>query len=103
MFKEFVIVVCDVRCSRDDFDPAPKYRCFVNDELFTERTWIWNNCYLEESIQILAKPGKYNIRYELVNPDRASIKFSNVRIKQGSAVVSANSLIHIYPSKNENT
>lgn len=43
----------------------PVYRLYVNDELFTERTYIWINKYLKESVSIKVLPGDYVVRYEL--------------------------------------
>ena len=50
MQTEFVIAKCDVYCKWTG--PYPRYRCYVNDELFSERTWIWQDVYLEENLQI---------------------------------------------------
>lgn len=55
MKGRFVLVQCDVYC--EWHDSPPRYRAFVHDELFVERTWIWEGAYLEEQFQILAKPG----------------------------------------------
>jgi hypothetical protein len=96
MSAEFVIAVCDVRCSVNEHDDPPKYRCYVNDELFTERTWIWSGFYLEESLQIFAAPGKYRVRYELVGDTDAAINYTNLQIQQGPAVISTDGAIHIY-------
>ena len=52
MTKKFVRVVSDVYCTWEGL--APTYRVYVNDELFTERTWIWTQDYLEEMLQIQA-------------------------------------------------
>jgi hypothetical protein len=95
MLEEFVVAVCDVRCRWNHKD-NPKYRCYVNDELFAERTWIWTNEYLEESIQISALPGKYKIRYELFDSQDAVIETSNLRIEHGPAVISPRGEVHIY-------
>jgi len=103
MLKEFVIAICDVKCIWDQSAPPPKYRCYVNDELFTERTWIWQNVHLEESLQILAEPGKYRVRYELVDPESASIEWTNLRVEHGPAMIIRNSEIYIHRPKNENT
>jgi hypothetical protein len=100
---EFVIAVCDVRCRWCEPTPPPRYRCYVNDELFTERTWIWINEYLEESLQISAPPGKYRVRYELVDPEDAEISVSNLRVDCGPAMITQHGDIYIYKSKNENT
>ena len=94
MQTEFVIAQCDVYCKWSG--PPPRYRCFVNDELFTERTWIWHNEYLEESIQINAPPGKYQVRYELVDPEHAAIKVRNLRIETGPAIITRYGQVQIY-------
>jgi hypothetical protein len=39
---------------------------YINDELFTERTWIWREHYLNEMLQIQAEPGVYRVRVEAV-------------------------------------
>ena len=62
MTQQFVRVLADVHCDCAP-DQRPIYRLYVNDELFTERTWIWENVYLEEVIPILAEPGDYVVRY----------------------------------------
>jgi len=85
MQTQFVIVLTDVHCTWSG--EPPRYRCYVNDELFVERTWIWTEHYLREQLQILAEPGQYNIRYELVGPANAKLKIKNYRIAQGPAVV----------------
>jgi hypothetical protein len=59
--------------------------------------------YLEESLQILAPPGKYQVRYELVDSDDVAINMSNLRIAQGPAMITVHGDIYIHRSKNENT
>lgn len=75
----FVRVTCDVHCTWSKH--PPRYRAYVNDELFTERTWIWQDTYLEETFQILAPPGKYLIRYQLVDTKRAQLEVRNYRVE----------------------
>jgi len=79
----FVKVTCDVHCTWSKH--APRYRAFVNNELFTERTWIWQDTFLEETFQILAPPGKYLIRYELVDGKRAALEVRNYRVEPDPA------------------
>ena len=81
MSREHVMVKCDVYC--DWKDQPPVYRLFVNSELFTERTYIWQQQYLEELIPIYAGPGKYRIRYELVPPSTGTITVKNMRVAEG--------------------
>ena len=96
MQKEAVTVIADVNLKWAE--NPPRYRCYVNDELFTERTWIWNECYLEENIHIYAEPGQYSIRYELVDPEAAKIKIRNFRIANGSATVCQKGYVQITAS-----
>jgi len=81
MQTHFVRVECDItaKVHRQPF----RYRAYVNSELFAERTWIWENCYLEESFQIQAGPGVYPIRFETVDETNGRIKVRNYRIVEG--------------------
>ena len=80
---KFVKAIFDINCSWEWIQPA--YRVYVNDELFTERTWIWTDFYLEETLQIQAPPGKYQVRLEPVTPNLAKFEVSNFRIEYGNA------------------
>ena len=88
MARQFVRLLVDVNCEWKD--SAPIYRAYVNDELFAERTWIWNDMYLEECFQIDAEPGDYRIRYEPVSPHLADITVTNFRVEHGPATVDNN-------------
>jgi hypothetical protein len=94
MDKKFVRVLCDVHCDWEGLPPV--YRVYVNDELFAERTWTWNNVYLEELLQIEAEPGKYHIRHELVPPHLATLKIENMRVELGDAHVVKNHILRIH-------
>jgi hypothetical protein len=97
MSPEHVMVKCDVYC--DWQDQPPVYRLFVGNELFVERTYIWQTQYLEESIPVCARPGKYKIRYELVEPSQAKLQIKNLRVDSGppGARIMKNTLLRIYP------
>ena len=102
MQTECVTVVVDVDC--EWFRNPPRYRCYVNDELFTERTWIWSDMYLEESLVIQGAPGTYQVRYELVGADSdVKLNISNYKIQSGSGTVDQNGCVTIQESVNENT
>ena len=92
---EFVSAKCDVYIKWKG-DTAPRYRCYVNDELFCERTWIWHDQYLEENLQILAQPGFYEVRFELLDTEHSRIKTSNLRIDSGPAIIDRYGRIQIY-------
>ena len=77
----FVRVECDVTA---EVQSQPfRYRAYVNNELFAERTWIWDNCYLEESFQIQARPGIYSIVFETVDEQHGCIKVRGHRVIDG--------------------
>lgn len=76
-------VVCHVFCDWEN--NPPRYRAYINDELFTERTWIWREEYLEELFQLRAPGGIYTIKYELVPPFTGRIKVKKIEIKHGPA------------------
>ena len=94
MTKQYVRVVCNVACEWEGLPPT--YRVFINDELFTERTWIWKeDFYLREEIQIDAEPGDYSIRYELVPPNLAELLVAIPVVEYGSAVITEDGLLRI--------
>jgi hypothetical protein len=73
----FVRVECDVTAKV--LAQPLRYRAYINNELFAERTWIWTDSYLEENFQIQASPGVYPIRFETVDADHGRIKVRNYR------------------------
>ena len=93
MTKQYVRVVADLHCSWEGLPPT--YRVYVNDELFSERTWTWTDSYLEEYLQILAEPGKYKIRFELVPPYLAQLWVKEMRVNSDFATIKNNELLRI--------
>jgi hypothetical protein len=82
MTKQYVRVVCNVACKWEGLPPV--YRVYINEELFTERTWRWDDeYYLKEEIQIEAEPGEYTIRYELVPPNLAELLVTKPKVIYG--------------------
>jgi len=90
MTRHFVRVLFDVHCEWEG--QAPDYRVFVNDELFTERTFNFTDAYLEEMLQIEAQPGNYKIRCEIVPPAFAHMRVENMRVDFGPAAIKGNTL-----------
>lgn len=80
-----VNVVCDVTAKV--LDHPFRYRVYVNNELFAERTWIWQGVYLEEMIPISAPAGVYPLRFELVDPDHGRIKVRNYKITGPARII----------------
>jgi hypothetical protein len=96
--KQYVRLLCDVNCEWQG--SAPRYRVFVNDELFAEREWRWTDSALEELIQIQAEPGEYVVRYQLLPHDSAELTATNLRVDYGSADVDQ-STVTIHPCESE--
>jgi len=93
MNSKFVKVLADINCEWEGLNPI--YRVYVNDELFAERTWLWTDCYLEEILQIEAKPGNYQLRWELVPPHLAQLTVNNVRVDYGNGTIINNNQLRI--------
>lgn len=93
MQTHYVRILCDIYCKFDE--RGPRYRVFINDELFAERTWIWQDRYLEEALQIEARSGQYPIRIELVEPGVGKLKVRNLRVDQGPAVIHKDNILEI--------
>ena len=49
----------------------PRYRLYINDDLITERTWIWDmQTYIEEDLRVEVDKGiNHTIRLELIKDD----------------------------------
>jgi hypothetical protein len=91
MGKQGVQIEYDVHC--DWKGNPPIYRLYINGELFTERTFVWRNQYLEEVIPIEAVPGDYVIKYELIG--NGHISALNPRVNFGPAHFVANDVLRI--------
>lgn len=84
MHTKAVIVTCDVEISWKGTPPT--YRLWVNDELFTERTYDWTrDFFLREQITIEGPYNLYQIRYELLPHKNATILVSNPQVVSGPA------------------
>ena len=83
MSTVFVKALFDLDCEWESFPPI--YRIYVNDELFAERTWIWTDHYLQEMLQILAPPGRYEVTIRPVGPNLAHFTATNHRVELGPA------------------
>lgn len=85
MENNFVKASFDIHC-KPLADTTPAYRIYVNQELFTERKWIWasENVYINQILQIEAPAGDYEVRLETPFDD---VEFSiyNYKILEGSA------------------
>jgi len=82
MSKKAILVRADIECQIAG--PAPTYRAWLDQDLFTERTWRFEDHQaLEELWQIKARPGRYKLRYELIGPGHLTIR--SWQVVQGAA------------------
>ena len=93
MAKKFVRILSNIDCDWEGLSPV--YRLYVNDELFSERTWIWTDSSLEENLQIDAEPGEYTIRYEFIEPNLATLKIGSLSVDYGPAEIVDNTHFRI--------
>lgn len=95
MKAKSVLLKCDVWI--DNFEATTAYRLYVANDLFAERTWIWTDHYLEENIAITAKPGRYPVRIELVQPSWANLDVRNLRLANSDqpAVIHSDNTVEI--------
>jgi hypothetical protein len=95
MGKHYVRVECDVHMSwRGDVPPI--YRAYINDELLSERTFIWHDVCVEEQLQLQIDPGKYELRFELVDDHGAELRIENARVTRGPASIKKNRILRVY-------
>jgi len=91
---KFVKVLFDLYAER--IQPDSKYRVYIEDELLTERTWRWTNgTYIEEMLQIKAKPGLYKISLEKAVPTKTRFIVKNMRVELGDAKITNEGLLEI--------
>lgn len=60
-------VSVDVYCVATD-DGEPAYRVYVDQDLLTERTWIWPTyeVYIKENIEVNLEPGVHQVSVEKI-------------------------------------
>jgi len=85
MAKQFVRILSNIDCEWEGISPI--YRLYINNELFTERTWVWTDSALEENLQVEAEPGVYEVRYELLSPNLAQLKIGSLSVDFGPAEI----------------
>ena len=86
MDTKFAKITFEVRCDWEGF--SPEYRVYLNDEMLTERTFIWNsNTHIKEIMQIQAEPGIYEFRLEELEPKNGTFTTSNIDVKVGNVKI----------------
>lgn len=77
----FVKLNVDLKCQWEGLEPD--YRIYIDDEMFTERTYRWNDpFYLREILQVEAVPNtEYLVQLKPVGPQLADFNFTNPRVE----------------------
>jgi hypothetical protein len=62
-------------------DVPPRYRVYVDNDLLTERDFIWKgtSTYIKENIVVRLKAGQHQVRVEQIN-ESGSIQIKNIRV-----------------------
>ena len=83
MENKFVRISFDLYANWEDENPS--YRVYVDDELFSDRTWIWGrDVYLNQTLQIEAEPGVYSIQIDNLSNNAEFLTY-NHRVEVGNA------------------
>lgn len=74
------IITVDIFCQWEAEPPA--YRVYVDDELLTERTYLWRNTdqFVRENIVIAATEGLHQFRLESVDSNFTGFHWQNFTI-----------------------
>lgn len=77
-----VEVQFDLYCHWSQKEPA--YRVYVDNDLITERTFIWPGFqnYVRETFAIAVKHGEHQLRVENLNPESAKFTVKRVRVDE---------------------
>ena len=93
MTKKFVIVAVELH-KQLGWNEEFRYRAYVNNELFVERTWVWDdNYYLEEGLQIEAPEGQYKIHFTVHGAHNDVMTASNFKVAEGLGRIVNDTLI----------
>jgi hypothetical protein len=61
-------ITVEVRAKLDWTNTPPRYRVFVDDNLLTERDFIWGpDIYIRENILVNLEPGEHQLLIDQVN------------------------------------
>ena len=60
-----VVMSVDIYCD-NSHGKHPYYRLWVDNELLTERTWVWPTyeIFIQENIEVDIEPGEHHIRID---------------------------------------
>ena len=70
----------DIYCNWEAEPQA--YRVYVDDDLLTERTYLWRNTdqYVQENIVVAVEPGTHTFKLEAANKDFQGFSYKNFAV-----------------------
>ena len=76
MVHSITVDVC-----KASYRPSVRYRLYIDDELLTERDFVWDGAeiYIREHIQADLAPGPHRLHVQEI-PDRNKITITNVTV-----------------------
>lgn len=79
--KETTISI-DLYC--EPFSVPQAYRLYIDDDLLTERTYIWQNPeqFVREHIVVNLEPGWHEIKIEPISPGFIGFKYKNFQLNK---------------------
>ena len=93
MNKERFELTFDLICkSTENLLSPPVYRIYVDKDLLTERSFIWNpsETYIEELVTVFLEAGPHSMRVEHVGNDSADFVVENFKINGKSSQTNFN-------------
>ena len=91
MKTQFVKTTFNIHCKWENVPPI--FRVYVNDELFSERVWVWDQpVYLNQMLQIQAAPGRYTVEIRSPNSN-AVFTTADYNIEVGTGFWENNTLV----------
>lgn len=72
----------DVHCHHGDEMYLPGYRVYLDQDLLTERTFVWSRSdeYVEELATVKLSSGPHSLKIDRINDPRGLLRVNNVRI-----------------------
>jgi len=81
-----IVLSVDVYC-RKFRDGKTIYRVYVDNDLLTERNWIWPvNVYVRENIEVDVEPGIHRIRVVEPNTGSPDIYVKNLMVAEPATI-----------------
>jgi hypothetical protein len=79
MLLRYAELKFDVHCYYDN--QSPRYRVYVDDDLMTERTFVWReDQYIEETVIIEAPVGTHKLRIENIDPHLGTFTVDRIMV-----------------------